>query len=77
MLGYVLQDLDDFYGLEAVGVYQARYGHLVLWPLPELLEDLAGQPVDLSEVRARWRRVLVDEQPVRQAPVRPGLPRAP
>ena len=77
LLGYVLHDLDDHYRLQAVGVYQARYGRLVLWSLPELLEDLAGRPVDLPEVRARWRRMLVDEQPAGLPPAGAGRPRPP
>lgn len=58
LLGYVLHDHDDTYGLTSIGLYQARYGHLVVWPLDRLLHQLAGMPVDLTALRQRWAAML-------------------
>lgn len=52
LVGYVLADLDDTYGIERVGVYLARHGRLIDWDLPVLLERLAGSPVSLPALRA-------------------------
>lgn len=59
LLGYVLHDLDDVCRLGSVVLYQARYGHLASWPLQELLDELAGGPVDLAKMRERWRLMLL------------------
>ncbi len=58
LLGYVLHDHDDGHGITAVGLYQARYGHLAVWPLRRLLPELAGGPVDLPSLWERWRSML-------------------
>lgn len=63
LLGYLLHDVDDHYKLNAVGVYQARYGHLTTWPLSDLLPEAAGRPVDLAELGARWRAMLTAGSP--------------
>lgn len=62
LLGYVLHDLDDHYGIREAGLWQARYGHLAVWPLDRLLADLAGNPVDLAVTRAAWRTLLESGQ---------------
>lgn len=59
MLGYVLHDLDDAHGIRSVALYQARYGHLTVWPLGPLMERLAGRPVDLAVLRTDWEQVLL------------------
>jgi hypothetical protein len=53
LLGYLLLDYDDAYGIEALGVYAARYAHLSIWPRGELLEELAGRRLILSCRRSR------------------------
>ncbi|GIF63901.1 hypothetical protein Ais01nite_19360 [Asanoa ishikariensis] len=58
LLGYVLLDFSDEFAIEAVGVYNARYAHLATWPLPDLLTELAGGPVDLEKERAGFRDLL-------------------
>lgn len=58
LLGYALLDYDDNYRLDGLAVYAARYGHLVCWPLRELLAELAGHPVDLAEVREEFQTVV-------------------
>jgi hypothetical protein len=61
LLGYVLHDHDDAHELTHVALYQARYGHFALWPLDRLLQQLAGEHVDLDEVRRRWALMLTGE----------------
>ncbi len=58
LLGYLLLDYDDAYRIDALGIYAARYACLVTWPLGELLEELAGGPVDLVNVRTEFRTVV-------------------
>jgi hypothetical protein len=51
VLAYALFDRSDRYGIRSVGIYSARYGALVTWPLAEVLETMAGGAVDLAEER--------------------------
>jgi hypothetical protein len=56
LVSYALFDYSDSYRLHWVGIYSARFGHLVSWDLVELLEKLAGRPVDLADAREQvWR----------------------
>jgi hypothetical protein len=55
---YALLDFDDQYGIDTVTLLSARQGTLVSWPLLGLLAELAGQPVDVAELRASLRTVL-------------------
>ena len=59
LLGYLLLDYENAYRIEALGVYSARYAHLAIWPLAELLDVLAGGPVDLAQARADFRQVVL------------------
>jgi hypothetical protein len=59
LLGYLLLDYENAYRIEALGVYSARYAHLAIWQLAELLDVLAGGPVDLAQERAKFRRVVL------------------
>ncbi|WP_309127606.1 hypothetical protein [Microbacterium sp.] len=58
LIGYLLLDRSDAYGIDRVGIYSARFGHLVIWPVADVLEMLAGRPVDLDDVREQTWRVL-------------------
>jgi hypothetical protein len=55
---YPLLDYDDSMQITTVGVYLARQGQLVKWPMTQLLTELAGGPVDLAELRADLREHL-------------------
>jgi hypothetical protein len=58
LLGYVLLDYEDAWKLTSVGVYLARQGQLVRWPLEEFLTMLGGSADwSLSELRRDFRRV--------------------
>lgn len=63
MLGYVLLDFSDEFAIEDVGLYAGRYGHLATWRLPELLQELAGRPVDLAAERAAFHTLLLGLRP--------------
>jgi hypothetical protein len=63
LAGYALLDFDDEFGIDTVGLYAARYGNLVTWPLDEYLAVLAGRPVSLPEERAAFREMLVQHSP--------------
>lgn len=63
LVGYVLHDLDDDYRLHSVGLYQARYATLTIWPLEHLLQRTAGRPVDLAAERERHRQLLISSSP--------------
>lgn len=58
VVGYALLDFDDAFALDTAALFSARYDYLAQWPLPELLEQLAGGPVQLDELRAQFRGLL-------------------
>lgn len=58
LVGYTLFDFSDTYKINEIGIYSARYGTLVTWPLEEALHTLAGSEVDLRSERAAIYRVL-------------------
>lgn len=56
LLGYTFLDYDDQFQIDSVGVYLARQGILIRWPLRELLQTLSGgAPVSLPDVRLEFR----------------------
>ena len=58
VLAYTLFDRSDAHRIDALGIYSARYGLLVTWPLADMLATLAGQPVDLQAAREHVWRLL-------------------
>ncbi len=59
MIGYALLDFTDRYTVDTLGLYSARYGHLALWPLRDLLAELSGHAIDLAAERDALRAVLL------------------
>ncbi|MFJ9460929.1 UvrD-helicase domain-containing protein [Kitasatospora sp. NPDC101447] len=57
LVGYLLLDYDDDYGIDQVGLYLARQGHLVVWGADEFLARL-GAKTSLSGLRSRLRTHL-------------------
>ena len=59
VISYALFDRSDRYRIASVGVYAARYGALVTWPLQELLRAVSNDPeLDVDAERAAvWRAV--------------------
>lgn len=72
VLGYTLFDTHDRFGLHTVALYSARYGTVHRWPLQQLLDELAGEPVDLSAERAIVWDLLAADNTARHR-VRIGL----
>jgi hypothetical protein len=58
IVGYALADYTNEYDIDRVGFYFARYGSVVSWPLDDLLQRLAGKPVDIEETRAEFKKLL-------------------
>lgn len=59
LLGYTLLDYDDHYQLREVGIYLARQGTLLKWPLEELVYSLAGRkPLPITDLRESFQRAL-------------------
>jgi len=57
LAGYVLLDYSDRYRFNEVGLYLARQGVLIRWPLNDFLGALAGRPVrSLTALRASFRK---------------------
>lgn len=63
VLGYLLADTADDYGIESVGWYFARHGVLWRYPVPEFLRRLAGQDVGLASARAEFADVCARLRP--------------
>jgi hypothetical protein len=47
--------------VHTVGIYAARFGALLTFPLQELLNELAGKPVEIDKV-AHTVVVLADQE---------------
>ena len=58
---YVALDFSDAHAIRAVGVYLARYGTLMKWPIERYLKDLHGAPISLGAFRVRAIRGLLAE----------------
>jgi hypothetical protein len=50
LIGYVLLDYDDRYGIARMGIYLTRFGTLITWAVKEFL-DLLGARRSLAELR--------------------------
>lgn len=51
LLGYALLDYSNQYNIEQLGIYSARYGSLMEWPLERATSLLSGGKFDLSVAR--------------------------
>lgn len=58
LVAYALFDYIDKYNIEAIGLYSARYGHFIQWPLQDVLDSLAGRRTSLAEERRRVQELL-------------------
>jgi len=59
LLGYVLLDYENEYGIRAVGFYLVRQQRLLSWALDELLQSLSNSPAPprLDELRTAFKRL--------------------
>lgn len=66
LLGQVLLDTEDHYRIRHVGVYLARQGELLRWPLSQLLGELPrpGEARGLRELRRRLDAALDRSAPL-------------
>ena len=53
---YALLDIEDKLAIRKVGLYMARQGALIVWPLPELLMMLDSKSTDLSVLRTMFEK---------------------
>jgi hypothetical protein len=51
LVAYALFDKTDAHRIRSFGVYSARYGTFISWPLKETFTQMAGTTVDLTEER--------------------------
>jgi hypothetical protein len=58
ILGYVLSDFSDEYGIIEVGFYLSRHGIQVAWDVGTLMELMSGAPQDLNTMRQRFQETL-------------------
>ena len=58
LLGYTLLDFDDKYGIDSVGLFLARHGVLISWPLDQLLQLLGSSRAALTDLRVQLRAEL-------------------
>jgi hypothetical protein len=52
LAGYVLLDYDDHYGIDRVGLYLSRFGHLITWTVADYL-GLLGCQRPIAELREK------------------------
>lgn len=55
LVSYVLGDTDDAYELREAGFYLSRQGVQLFWSVEDLLAQLAGQEVELGELRMGFK----------------------
>ncbi|WP_371640782.1 hypothetical protein [Streptomyces virginiae] len=58
LLGYLLLDIDDQYGIETLGLYLTRGGVLAAWTVEEYLDLLGACRRDLNAFRAALHELL-------------------
>lgn len=58
LLGYALFDDSNKYNIERLGLYSARYGTLVKWPLEHILALASGRDFSLQTGRQDIRNLL-------------------
>lgn len=61
IIGYALLDFGDEFAIDTLGVFSARYSYLATWGLAALLEELAGHPINISDIRQEFRDVLTNQ----------------
>jgi hypothetical protein len=58
LLGYVFLDYEDEFHINSIGLYLARQGELIQWPLEPFLAALTSVPSTVPELRHRFRSLL-------------------
>lgn len=52
------EHVEEYGVVASLGIYAARYGSLITWPLQELLDELAGKPVDTGSTLQIMRALV-------------------
>ncbi len=68
LAGYLLLDYDDEFGIDRVGLYLSRQGHLITWTVPDFLLRL-GTTTPLPTLRHRLRDFLHTEAAALASPI--------
>lgn len=56
LAGYLLLDFEDKLHIDSLGIYMARQGELVKWPVPDFLHELTGEStILLTSLRQDFR----------------------
>ena len=58
LAGYALADTRDSLGIRSVGMYFARHGQLLAWPLRDYLSALAGRRIAVRALRREFAAML-------------------
>ncbi|MDQ3676371.1 MAG: hypothetical protein M3401_06140 [Actinomycetota bacterium] len=66
LCGYALADTEDELGITSVGLSALRWRTRVVWPLSELLRELADEPVHLPSLRNDFAATVHRPRPQRQ-----------
>lgn len=59
LVAYPLFDYDNTHAIDSIGLYSARYGHFIQWPLQDALSTLADRRVSLAEERNQMQDLLM------------------
>jgi hypothetical protein len=63
LLGYVLLDWNDTYGLDSIALYAARFNYLRQWNIESLIVELGSACSSLNELREKFQHRLMAELP--------------
>ena len=67
VLGYAVLDYSNRFQIDSVGVYLARQGLLLKWPLSELMNRLSsGKAPSLKDLRDRFQTMVAEAGPRRE-----------
>lgn len=63
LIGYALLDFSDSYNIDRLGIYSARYGTLVEWPLQQVTGSMSSRSFDLKSGRQDMWDLMQQELP--------------
>jgi hypothetical protein len=64
LAGYLLLDLDDTYRITSLGIYMARQGMLLTWPVEQFISKLTGDSMTtLAALRQDFRALFPEPEP--------------
>lgn len=58
VVAYALLDFEDWYHIDELAVFNARYGHLESWPLDALVREMSAGALDTAAAKAELRSVV-------------------